>query len=369
MFNKTSKIGHRPDYFLMMVVFLLIVFGLAMLASASSELGKTKFNDSYYYLKHQITNGLTVGVFGFLVGYFLHYQRLRKWAFIFLVAGIISLALVFTNFGIGFRGASRWVALGPVSFQPAEIMKLVFVIYLAAWLSNPKIKRAENINEGLLPILLLFGFVAGLLFLQPATSTVVILMGSGLVVYFLSGAKLKYLVLIAVLALITLSAIIYATPYRRDRILSFLNSEADTRGQNYHLNQALVAIGSGGLFGVGYGQSATKANYLPTPIDDSIFAVIGEELGFVGAGAVVALFTMLVLRIFWLARKTRDNFGKLILVGFGSIIALQSFTNMAAISGLIPLTGVPLPFISYGGTALAAFMTMSGISLNISRYT
>ena len=147
-----------------------------------------------------------------------------------------------------------------------------------------------------------------------------------------------------------------------------MDQSADTQGTNYQLNQSLIAIGSGGITGVGYGQSATKTNYLPTPIDDSIFAVVAEELGFVGAGALVALFSLFTFRLFWLAKKTNDRFGRLLLIGFGMVIALQAFVNMAATSGLIPLTGVPLPFVSYGGTALATFLTMSGIALNISKY-
>ena len=163
--------------------------------------------------------------------------------------------------------------------------------------------------------------------------------------------------------------VIYATPYRRARIIGYLDQSANTQGTNYQLNQSLIAIGSGGITGAGYGQSATKTSYLPTPIDDSIFAVVAEELGFVGAGALIALFAMFAIRLFWLARKASDRFGRLLLVGFGMMIALQAFVNMAATSGLVPLTGVPLPFVSYGGTALAVFLTMSGIALNVSKYT
>lgn len=366
---KPSKTGHKPDYLLMAAIFALVIFGLAMLASASSELGKSKFNDSYYYLKHQILYGLSFGIAGFFFGYFVYYQRFRRFAFPLLVLGILTLGMVFTSLGVEVRGSNRWVNLGPISFQPSEIMKLVFIVYLAAWLSNSKAQRVKNFSEGLLPFLLVSGFVAALLLLQPATSTMVILLASGLVVYFFSGAKARYIVSAIFLGLLILAAVTYATPYRMARLTSFFDRSADTQGESYHINQALIAIASGGLVGAGYGQSATKANYLPAPIDDSIFAVIAEELGFIGASFVVVLFAILVLRLFWLAKRTRDNFGKLILVGFGAIVALQSFTNIAAISGVIPLTGVPLPFISYGGTALAAFLTMAGISLNISKYT
>lgn len=369
MVNGLSKSGHKPDYFLLATVFLLTIFGMAMLASASSELGKIKFNDSYYYLQHQILYGLSVGLVGFFLGSFINYQHYKKFAFIFLIISVICLALVFTKFGVEVRNATRWIQIGPISFQPAELLKLTFIIYLAAWLGNPKMKREKNFFEGLLPFLLISGFIAGLLILQPATSTMIILLGAGLVVYFLSGAEKRYIALTVLLGLIAFGIIIYSTPYRLERVLGFLNPESDTLGANYHINQALIAIGSGGLWGKGYGESTTKVNYLPTPIDDSIFAVVAEELGLVGASILIALFAILTFRLFWLAKNMRDRFGRLILIGFGTVIAFQSLVNMAAISGLTPLTGVPLPFVSYGGTALAVFLTMSGIALNVSRYS
>ncbi len=248
-------------------------------------------------------------------------------------------------------------------------MKLTYIMYLAAWLSNPKFKRATDFQSGLLPFAIISGLIAVLLILQPATSTVAILLGSGLIVYFVSGAPWKYVLGIIAIALVAITLVIAVTPYRRARILGYLDQSQNAQGQNYQVDQALIAIGSGGFFGVGYGESATKGSYLPTPIDDSIFAVVAEELGFVGAGALVALFAIVTFRMFWLARKVGDQFGRLLLIGFGTVIALQAFVNMASISGIIPLTGVPLPFVSYGGTALAVFVTMSGIALNVSRYS
>ena len=367
--SKIFKAGHRPDYFLLAFVFVLAVFGLVMLSSASSDLGKTKFNDSYYYIRHQIYYGLSFGIAGFLAAYYMNYQRLKKFALPLLLLSIVSLALVFTGFGREVRNANRWLAVGPISFQPAELMKLTFIVYLAAWFSNLKKKRASDLSEGVLPFVIMSGFIATLLLLQPATSTVAILLGAGFAIYFLSGAPWKHVVAIVALVIVGFSLVILTTPYRLKRITGFLNPQEDALGQNYQLNQAQNAIGSGGLFGVGYGQSATKVSYLPTPTDDSIFAVIGEELGFLGAGGLIALFAIFTFRIFWLAKKTRDQFGKFLLIGFGTVIALQSFVNMASISGLIPLTGVPLPFISYGGTALAVFLTMSGVVANISKYS
>jgi cell division protein FtsW len=365
---KSLHKAHAPDYFFMAIVLTLVVFGFVMLASASSNLGKTQFNNSYYYLEHQMLYGLTLGAAGFIVGYFMAYDRWKKIALPLLAVSIAFLALVFTRFGAAVNGTNRWLHFGPLSFQPAEIVKLTYLTYLAAWLSNPKMKRATDLSSGLLPFLVVSGLIGLLLILQPATSTVAILLGSGLIVYFVSGAPIKYLLGTIAIAAVLVAAVIYITPYRRARIAGFLHPTEDTQGQNYQASQALIAIGSGGATGVGYGQSASKTNALPAVIDDSIFAVVAEELGFVGACTLIVLFCLFTLRLFWLSKKTADRFGKFLLVGFGTVVALQAFVNMASISGIIPLTGVPLPFVSYGGTALAVFLTMSGIALNVSKY-
>jgi len=369
MARSSRTTAHSPDVFFLAVVVSLLVFGLAMLASASSDLGKTLFNNSYYYLEHQVEFGLSLGLAGFAVGYFVPYQKFKKFAFPLLIISIACLVLVFTKFGSTINQTNRWLRFGPLSFQPAELMKLTYVLYLAAWLSNTKMNRAKDLQSGILPFALISGLIAVLLLLQPATSTVFILLASGLAVYFVSGVPIKYILGIVAVGIVAVGGLILITPYRLARITGFLHQSSNTQGQNYQLNQSLIAIGSGGAFGQGYGQSATKASYLPDPIDDSIFAVIGEELGFVGAGALIALFCMYTFRLYWLARKTTDKFGRYILIGFGTVIALQAFVNMASISGIIPLTGVPLPFVSYGGTALAIFLTMSGVALNVSRYT
>ena len=352
----------------MAIVFALVVFGFVMLASASSNLGKTQFNNSYYYLEHQMIYGLTIGAAGFLLGYFMTYDRWKKAALPLLGVSVVLLALVFTRFGAAVNGTNRWLHFGPLSFQPAEIVKLTYLIYLAAWLSNPKMKRATDLQNGLLPFLIVSGLIGILLILQPATSTVAILLGSGLILYFVSGAPMKYILGTIAIAAVIVAGIVYITPYRRARITGFLHPNQDTQGQNYQVSQALIAIGSGGIWGVGYGQSASKTSALPAVIDDSIFAVVGEELGFIGAGTLVVLFCLFTLRLFWLSKTIADRFGKFLLIGFGTVIALQAFVNMASISGIIPLTGVPLPFISYGGTALAVFLTMSGTALNVSKY-
>ena len=357
----------KPDYFLLASLCILLVFGLAMLASASSDIGKQLFNNSYYYLEHQLEFGLTIGIAGFLVGYFVPYYKFKNIAFVLLLISMAALIMVFTPLGTAASGSTRWLRFGPLSFQPAELMKFTYILYLAAWLANSK-KRATDFQTGLLPFAIISGLIAVLLVMQPATSTVAILIGTGLVVYFVSGAPWKYILGIIGVAVTAIVLLIFVTPYRMARITGFLHPTENLQGQNYQVNQSLIAIGSGGLWGVGYGQSATKDSYLPTPIDDSIFAVVAEELGFVGAAALVALFAIVTFRMFWLAKRAGDPFGRLILIGFGTVIALQAFVNMASISGIIPLTGVPLPFVSYGGTALAVFITMSGVALNVTRY-
>ncbi len=365
MFFKRS---YKPDYLLMSVLFILTVLGMVILASASSELGKSKFNDSYYYLKHQIIFGLSFGIIGFIAAYFIPYKNWRYFSFALLILSIIFLSLVFTKLGISSGGASRWVKIGPVSFQPAEIIKLTFIVYLAAWLSNPKMDRIKDFWVGFIPFILVSGFIATMLILQPATSVVMILLGTALVMYLVSGARLLHIAIAIAAGAAVIAVAILATPYRLQRIMTFINPQKDTTTYSYQINQSLNAIGSGGIFGVGYGRSVTKGGFLPGPADDSIFAVAAEELGFAGAGTIVALFAIFVFRLFWLAKNLRDKFGQLILVGFGSLVAFQSLINMAALSGLMPLTGIPLPFISYGGTALAVFLTLGGISANISKY-
>ena len=356
-----------PDYALISVIVLLVTFGLVMLASASSDLAKLQFDDSYFYLRHQLLFGLVVGIIGFLAGAFIYYQRFRKWALVLFALNIVTMILVFSPLGIETKGASRWLDLGSFSFQPGEILKLTFLLYLASWISKTKTRR-KSFVEGFLPFLILVGTAVLLLIIQPSTTTAIILFTASVVMYFTAGAHIRFLVAIALLAVTALSILVYITPYRLERITTFFNPQEDQLGSGYHINQALIAIGSGGITGVGYGQSTTKLNYLPEPIGDSIFAIIGEEFGFIGSSIILMLFLIFTWRGFSIARATTDTFGRLLVIGFTSIISIQAVVNIAAISGLIPLTGVPLPFISYGGTALAVFLTMSGIIINISRY-
>ncbi len=360
-------IKNPPDYVFMSLVLLLVVFGFVMLGSASSDMAKIRFGDSYYYLKHQLIYGFAVGVLGFFAGAFIYYRIWEKISLPLLVLSLIFLVLVFTPLGLKIYGSERWLSIFGVTIQPGEFIKLTFLIYLSAWVSRSRI-RGKSLKEGLLPFLFLIGIVSFLLIMQPSTTTALIIFGTALLTYFTAGAKFKFLIASLFLCILVFSLIIYFTPYRLERVIGFLNPASDELDKTYHINQALIAIGSGGISGVGFGESTTKLKYLPEPITDSIFAIIGEETGFLGSVFLVLLFFVLVSRGLVIAKHAPDNFGRLLATSFVSLIGLQAFVNIGAISGLLPLTGVPLPFISYGGTALAVFLTMSGIMLNISRY-
>jgi len=367
LFRKVRR-RSRADHIIIYSLIFLVIFGLAMLASASSHIGKLRFNDSYYYLKHQLLYGLTLGIIGFFLGSKIYYRVYEKIAVIFLLINIILLLLVFTPLGITAGGAERWVKIGPVSFQPGEFLKLSLVIYLAAWLGRQR-SRSSSFIKGFLPLLIVLTVVIAILLKQPSTTTALLLMVTALIIYFVSGARLSFIIGAFLIGAIALGSIIYFSPYRWERIQTFLNPETNIQTTGYHINQALIAIGSGGLLGRGYGQSTAKVRYLPEPIGDSIFVVIAEELGFVGAFVLIGVFVLLVTRIFLLTKKAPDRFGQLLLTGFALIIGLQVFINIAAVSGAIPLTGAPLPFISFGGTALAVFLTMAGIINNIAKHS
>lgn len=366
--RKTSP----PDYVFITLTIFLTVFGLVMLSSASSDLGRADFGDSYYYLTHQILYGLIPGIVGFALGAFLYYRHLEKIAVPLLALSIVLLLLIFTPLGFSANGSNRWLDFGFFTFQPSELLKLSFFIYLGAWISRSK-ARSKSFTEGFLPLLIILGVIMGILFLQPSTTVAVLIFVAAILTYFTAGAPLKYLFVAGVAAVIALAAVIAVTPYRLARVTTFVSSVvgttvADEQDAGYHITKSLIAIGSGGVTGVGFGQSTSKLYGLPEPIGDSIFAVIAEELGFVGGMVFILLMIAFLWRGLRIARRAPDAFARLMATGFMCVIGLQAFVNIGAISGALPLTGVPLPFVSYGGTALAVFLTMAGITVNISRY-
>jgi len=367
MYGNTKP--HKPDYILMITVFALIIFGLVMISSISVPLSQEKFGEPYHYFNHQIINGVLIGLIFWWIVQKIHYQRWKKFAFPALLLTFFLLILVFVpGIGYGHGGADRWIEFGSLSFQPSELCKLAFILYLAAWLEK-KNRDLKDFSEGFLPFVAVVAFIAGLLILQPDVGTLGIIAMIALTIYFVAGAKLRYIGLLIAMGFASLWVIIKIAPYRMNRLTSFLNPEIDPQGISYQINQALLAIGSGGFLGRGLGYSRQKFLYLPEPIGDSIFAIISEELGFIGGFILIVLFSILAVRGFKIAARAPDVFGKLAATGITSWFVFQAFINIAAITALIPLTGIPLPFISYGGSALVVSLIGVGILLNISKYT
>lgn len=357
------------DKKLLFTIGALLIFGLIMIASAGIVYSKVRFGDSYYFFKHQLFYGILPGIFILYLTQKINYNFWKKIAFPFFVLNLIFLVLVFIpSFGTKIYGASRWLKLGPFSFQPAEMLKLSVILYLAAWLEG-KTERIKDFFEGLLPFLIVVGLVSFLLIKQPDVGTLGVIILISLSVFFVSGAKISHMFLIGASGVLALITLIKMEAYRMNRFLVFLHPELDPRGIGYQINQALLAIGSGGILGVGLGHSLQKFNYLPEPVGDSIFAIIEEELGLVGGLFLISLFVYLAIRGLRIAKNAPDKFSKLVATGIVTWIVFQAFINIAAISGLIPLTGIPLPFISYGGTSIIFLMAATGILLNISKYT
>ena len=351
---------------LIVLVFLLVVFGLVMLSSAGVIEGQKKFNSPYYFFRHQLLFGVLPGLILFFTVAKIHYKWWRKLAMPILIIAIALMVLVFLpQFGITIKGARRWVDFGFITLQPSEFLKLALIVYLAAWFGQRQ--SVGHWSYSLVPFFLVLGFVALLLIMQPDIKTLALVTLIALATYFFAGAKLTHILIMSLIVLIVIGVLSFA-PYRLNRIKAYLNPEADKQGVSYHVNQALIGIGSGGLWGAGFGQSKQKINYLPEPVGDSIFVVIIEELGFVGGVMVLTLFIMLVLVLVAIATHSPDQFGRLFALGLAVWIFAQIFVNIGAIMGLIPLTGVPLPFFSYGSSSLIALLTGLGMAKNISRH-
>ena len=357
----------KIDYFTLTIFLVLLGVGLAALASASSDLGKINHDDPFFYLKDQIIFGLGVGALAFLAGLFINYRLYKTLATPIFLASVALLLLLLSPLGIAVGGAQRWIAVGPLTLQPSELLKLTMVLYLAAWLSSERnTTRGKSLSDGLIPFVSIVGFVCLILLFQNSTSAAVIIGFVALLIYFASGARWPFLMVIVLGGSLLVTAFVFSTPYRLERIKGFADPSADVQGSGYQATQALTVIGSGGLFGVGYGQSTAK-NFLPERMGDSIFAIIAEELGFVGSMVVIFLYTAFVIRGAMLANKIRDRFGRLVMVGFTAVIGTQTLIHIASTVGSIPTTGVPLPFVSYGNFSLVVFMAMVGIMLNVQR--
>jgi cell division protein FtsW len=358
------------DKTLLTVVLILLAFGLIMIASAGVIYSETRFADEYFFFKHQFFFGVLPGLLALYVFSRIDYHFWRKISVPLFFVSVIFLVLVFVP-GVGSHiyGASRWIQLGPFSFQPSEMVKLSIIIYLAAWLESRGVRRIKDVFEGLLPFLGIMGFIGFLIIKQPDTGTLGIIILTSMSIFFVSGASVQHILSLGTLGALVLWILVKIEPYRFDRISTFLDPGADPQGIGYQINQALLAIGSGGLWGVGLGHSRQKFNYLPEPVGDSIFAIIGEELGLIGASILVILIVLLALRGIKIAKNAPDMFGRLVAAGIIMWIVLQAFINISANVALVPLTGVPLPFVSYGGTSLVFLMSAVGILLNISKHS
>lgn len=358
----------KPDLALAMAVFLLCFFGLVMIFSASMVTSEERYGTNYYYVTHQVIS-LAVGLVLMAAAYFIDYRSLRKFALIlFLVALALLIAVFLPGIGREYGGAHRWLGIGGLIFQPSEFVKLAFIIYLASWLD----KRGEKVGSfitGFVPFAILILILGFLMMGQPDLGTLMVIILTSVIMFFVAGARSCHLALGGIVASAVLLILIKAAPYRLQRLLVFLNPSAEVSTAGYHINQAMIAVGSGGLWGLGFGQSKQKYLYLPQAYSDSIFAIIAEELGYLRSMLIIGVYLFLGVRGFRIARNAPDNFSKFLATGIISWIMVQAFMNISAMLGLIPLTGVPLPFISFGGSALIVNLIAVGILLNISRYS
>lgn len=349
----------KIDVSLLVSVIAITFFGLFMIYDSSNYVAFRDFGDKYHYIKGQliwVMLGFTVLTFFS----FFNYRKLRVLALPILSVALILLIMVFIpGIGIGLLGAHRWIDVGFFLLQPAEFIKLALAIYLAAWFSNKEKGR-------LFAFLLLIVLVFGLVMMEPDMGTAAVILAEALTIYFLSGANVLYFSILVPLIGFFGFLLIRISPYRLERLKSFLNIDLSVES-SYHVKQILIAFGAGGLTGVGLGNSLQKYAYLPESTTDSIFAIISEELGFVGAVIVVLFFIFIIQRCFHIAINAKDSFGKLLAGGIATFLAVQTIINLAAQTVLVPLTGIPLPFISYGGSALIVDLCAIGILLNISK--
>lgn len=349
------------------IVIALVVIGIAMFTSAS--LGILARSESKFYgvIFNQFVFGLVGGLVALYLGLRIPYKFWRKYSLVLFVLSIALTILVFVpGVGSSHGGANRWVNFLGVSFQPVEFLKISFVIYFAAWLSWAK-ERVRDFRFSILPLFILLSIIAIILLKQPDTKSLILIAVTGVTMLFVSGIPWKHI--LGILGIITIAFIILVSfkPYLKERVNTFLNPNQNGSSSSYQLQQSLIAVGSGGTFGRGLGQSIQKFNYLPEPQGDSIFAVIGEELGFVGAVLLIILYIAFALRGYRIGHYAQDSFSKLFVIGIITMITAQSFMNIASIIGVFPLTGVPLVFISHGGTALFLSLGTMGIVLNISK--
>jgi len=361
--------GRKPiDFWIFYAVLILLAIGTIMVFSSSYYYAQYNIkSDAYHFFRKQ----LLMLALGFIAMFFTmnyDYRKLGKLSPIILVGTMCLLILVLIpGIGISRNGARRWISIAGQEFQPSEILKYAVILFFSYSLSKRQDKIKSFFN-GLLPYLILMGFIAGLLLLEPHKSGTIIVLIVSAVILFCAGAKLSHFMIIGVPSVAGLAAIIMFSTYARDRVFSFLDPFKDASGDGYQAIQSLYAIGSGGLFGRGLGRSMQKLLFIPEPYNDFILSVLAEELGFIGVFTVMLLFLILIWRGIKVAMSAPDIFGTLVAVGITTLIGAQVIINVAVVTSSMPVTGMPLPFFSYGGTSLVFLMAGVGILLNISRY-
>jgi cell division protein FtsW len=357
---------HTVDFTLLFTVIILVAIGIIMVFSSSSASAYYRMGDSYYYLKRQMLWAVIgfVAMFGFMRFDYHKYERLSR---TMLIGSILFLVTVFIpGLGLTLNGASRWIRIAGITIQPSEFAKLAVIIYTAASLSRKK-DDIRSFARGVVPFLIISAIVFGLILAQPDFSTGVSVVGVVFIMIFVAGANIGHLLGITLPGLAALVVLIATSEYRLDRWTSFIDPFKDPQNTGYQAIQSLYALGSGGLFGLGLGRSRQKFFYIPLPQNDFIFSIIGEELGFVGGITVVILFILLIWRGIMIAVHAPDLFGSLLASGIIAIIALQVMMNIAVVTSSMPVTGIPLPFISAGGSSLVFTLSSIGILLNISK--
>jgi cell division protein FtsW len=352
------------DSFLAVATGVLLVLGILILASVSAGFSQERFGRTTYYLFHQILYGLIPGLILGFIALKIKISFFQKSAWVLILLTLISMVVVFIpGLGIISGGAPRWINLSFATFQPSEFLKLSFIIYLSAWLAN----RADRKTSLLLPFLAVLGVIVVLLGLQSDLGTLVVIIAAALLMFFLSDSSIWHNILLILICGGGLLALIKFAPYRMKRILVFLNPSLDPMGIGYQINQILIAIGSGGILGLGLGMSSQRFGFIPQTMADSIFAIFAEETGFIGSLILICLFLFFFWASLRIAKKSKDKFSKLLVMGISCWICIQAFVNVGAMIGLLPLTGIPLPFISYGGSHLVSELIGVGIILNISK--
>ncbi len=357
-----------PDLWLFGLVLGLVSFGVVMVYSASAIMAADRFHDPMHFLKKQgIWAGL--GMAALFAGLLLDYRRLQRFVAPLLVLSFVLLVLVLVPpFGQEINGTRRWLRLGPVSFQPVELAKLSLLLYLAAFIARRGDAMA-SFTRGLLPLLMMAGAMAGLTMLQPDMGNAVVLMVLTLGLAYLGGARGSHMGLIAGAALPLCAVAIAMRPYRLRRVLAFMHPWDDPQNSGFQIIQSFLALGSGGWFGRGLGESKQKLFYLPESHTDFIFAIIGEELGLLGALIVVALFALLIWRGLRAGLRAPEPFGAYLALGLTAMLATQALVNLCVVTGMLPTKGLPLPFISFGGSALTMTLFSTGVLLNISQHS